>query len=34
VKRVEALGGGRVRDAIRRLLDPERAIVVRIEPMK
>ena len=33
VKRVEALDSGRVRDAVARLLDPERAIVVLIEPM-
>ena len=34
VKRVGAQDGGRVRDAVARLLDPERAIVVRVEPMK
>ena len=33
-RRVGALDGGRVRDAVARLLDPERAIVVRVEPMK
>jgi predicted Zn-dependent peptidase len=34
VKRVEALDGGKVRDAVARLLDPGRAIVVRVEPMR
>ena len=32
-RRVEALDGGRVRDAVARILDPGQAIVVRIEPM-
>ena len=33
-RRVEALDGGKVRDAIARLLHPDRAILVRIEPMR
>jgi zinc protease len=33
VRRVEALDGVRVRDAVARLLHPDRAIVVHIEPM-
>ena len=34
VRRVEALDGGTVRDAVARLLHPDRAILVRIEPMR
>ena len=33
-RRVEALDGVRVRDAVARLLHPDRAILVRIEPMR